>query len=146
MLSMKKLSETTMIFVSFKVKSVQEACAKCFAVHILKFEILQITWRKWNKEHQTLSFQFFINKSSILMLFVLFFMWFARFHILICEPQSIWANFLYWVAPTWSGSLTQSIYLAYHQSWQLMIRTQNISMHKMYYFHDHFLFNILDQN
>ena len=23
--------------------SVQEACAKCFAVHILKFEILQIT-------------------------------------------------------------------------------------------------------
>ena len=26
-----------------KVNSVQEACAKCFAVHILKFEILQIT-------------------------------------------------------------------------------------------------------
>ena len=24
-----------------KVNSVQEACAKCFAVHILKFEILQ---------------------------------------------------------------------------------------------------------
>ena len=29
--------------------------------------------KKWNKEHQTLSFQFFINKSSILMFFVLFF-------------------------------------------------------------------------
>ena len=29
--------------------------------------------KKWNKEHQTLSFQFFINKSRILMLFVLFF-------------------------------------------------------------------------
>ena len=26
-----------------KVNSVQEACAKCFAVHILIFEILQIT-------------------------------------------------------------------------------------------------------
>ena len=77
-----------------KVNSVQEACAKCFAVHILKFEILQITWKKWNKEHQTLSFQFFINKSSILMFFVLFFMWFARFQILICEPQSIWRKIL----------------------------------------------------
>ena len=28
---------------SDKVNSVQEACTKCFAVHILKFEILQIT-------------------------------------------------------------------------------------------------------
>ena len=28
-----------------KVNSVQEACAKCFAVHMLKFEILQITWK-----------------------------------------------------------------------------------------------------
>ena len=26
-----------------KVNSVEEACAKCFAVHILEFEILQIT-------------------------------------------------------------------------------------------------------
>ena len=26
-----------------KVNSVQEACAKCFAVHILKIEMLQIT-------------------------------------------------------------------------------------------------------
>ena len=26
-----------------KVNSVQEACAKCFAVHLLKFEILQVT-------------------------------------------------------------------------------------------------------
>ena len=34
---------------NFKVSSVQEACAKCFAVHILKVEILQITWKKWNK-------------------------------------------------------------------------------------------------
>ena len=42
-----------------KVNSVQEACAKCFAVHILKFEILQITRKKWNKEHQTLSVNVF---------------------------------------------------------------------------------------
>ena len=54
----------------FKVDS---ACAKCFAVRILKFEILQITWKKWNKEHQTLSFQFFTNIFSILMFLVLFF-------------------------------------------------------------------------
>ena len=39
-----------------KVNSVQEAFVKCFVVQILKFEILQITWKKWNKEHQTLSF------------------------------------------------------------------------------------------
>ena len=28
-----------------KVNSVQEVCAKCFAVHILKFEVLQMTWK-----------------------------------------------------------------------------------------------------
>ena len=50
---------------SYKVNSVQEACA------ILEFEILQITRKKLNKE--TLSFQFFTNRSSILMFFVLFF-------------------------------------------------------------------------
>ena len=36
--------------VSFcKVNLVQEACAKCFAVHILKFEILQNTWKNKTK-------------------------------------------------------------------------------------------------
>ena len=80
-----------------KVNSVQEACAKCFAVHIFKFEILPTTWeKKLSKEHQILSIQFFINISSILMFFVLFcfFMRFARFQILICEPQSIWRKVL----------------------------------------------------
>ena len=78
-----------------KVNSVQEACAKCFAVLILKFEILQITWKKWNKKHQTLSFAFFTNRFSFLMLvFVLFFMWFVRFQILISEPQIIWQKLL----------------------------------------------------
>ena len=37
-----------------KVNSVEEACAKCFAVHMLEFEILQITWKK----NQSLVFSF----------------------------------------------------------------------------------------
>ena len=44
------------------------------------------TWKKWNKEHQTLTFQFFTNRFSILM--------FARFQIFISEPQSIWRKLL----------------------------------------------------
>ena len=64
-----------------KVNSVQEACAKRFAVHILEFEILQITWKNKTK-NITLSFQFFINKSSILMLFVL------CFHV-VCKISNI---------------------------------------------------------
>ena len=32
-----------------KVDSVKEACAKCFAVHILKFEIFQTTWKAKQK-------------------------------------------------------------------------------------------------
>ena len=32
-----------------KVNSVQEACAKCFAVHLLKFEILQTTRKNKTK-------------------------------------------------------------------------------------------------
>ena len=50
--------------------------------------------KKWNKEHQTLSFQFFINKSSILMFLFCFFVWFARFQILSSEPESIWLKLL----------------------------------------------------
>ena len=34
-----------------KVNSVHEACAKCFAVHLLKFEILQTTGKTRHK-HQ----------------------------------------------------------------------------------------------
>ena len=33
------------LLVKFKVNSVQEACAKCFVVHILKFDNLQTTWK-----------------------------------------------------------------------------------------------------
>ena len=67
--------------IDIKVNSVQEACSKCFAVHMLEFEILQITWKKWNKEYQTLSFQFIPNKFSISMFLFCFFMWFARFQV-----------------------------------------------------------------
>ena len=33
-------------FAVFKVISVQEACAKCFEVHLSKYEILQTTGKK----------------------------------------------------------------------------------------------------
>ena len=46
--------------------SVQEACAKCVAVHILKFEILQTTWKK----HQNASFIDEILKTKSEMFFV----------------------------------------------------------------------------
>ena len=74
-----------------KVNSVQEACAKCFAVHILKFEILQTTWKHQNvrpidEKLKTKSLMFFVS--------FFFFMWFARFLILTCEPQSIWRKLL----------------------------------------------------
>ena len=81
-------------FAVFKVISVQEACAKCFSVHVSKFEILQISWNKWNKEHQALSFSF----SQIDLAFGYFlcccFMWFAEFQILISKPKSIWRKLL----------------------------------------------------
>ena len=42
------------IFLS-KVNSVQETCAKCFAVHLLKFEILQTTWKNKTKNIKMLN-------------------------------------------------------------------------------------------
>ena len=91
------------IFIHFgKVNSVQEAGAKCFTVHILKFEI------KWKNETKNIILvcQFFINKSSIWMLFVLFFMRFARFLILISELQRIWRKLL-----VLSLQITEELYL-----------------------------------
>ena len=52
----------------FKVNSVQEACAKCFAVHILKFEILQTKWR--NKTSNSICEKL---KNKSLMFLVSFF-------------------------------------------------------------------------
>ena len=39
----------------------------------IKIWNLQITWKKWSKEHQTLSFQFLTSRSNILAFFALFF-------------------------------------------------------------------------
>ena len=75
---------------SYLIPTVQEACAKYFAVQKSKIEIFQITWKRWNKEHQTHSFQFFTNVFIILTFLVLFFMWYTRFQISISELQSIW--------------------------------------------------------
>ena len=41
-----------------KVNSVQEACAKCFAVHILEYEILQINEKNETKNIRLLVFNF----------------------------------------------------------------------------------------
>ena len=55
---------------NFKVNSVQEACAKCFAVHILKFEIFQNHIKKQNKKHQNTRFIDEKLKTKSLMFFV----------------------------------------------------------------------------
>jgi len=68
----------------------KKLAAKCFAVDILKFEIL----KKQNKKHQNARFIDEKLKNKSLMFFVSIFMWFARFQILICEPQSIWHKLL----------------------------------------------------
>ena len=72
-----------------KVNSVQEACAKCFAVHILKSEVLQMT-----KNIRLLVFSFSPIDLAFLYFLFCFFPWFARFQILLCEPQSIWRKLL----------------------------------------------------
>ena len=77
-----------------KVNSVQEACTKRFAVHILKFEISKSHERNETKNIRLLVFSFWsINLAFWCFLFCSF-MWFARFQILICEPQSIWRKVL----------------------------------------------------
>ena len=70
-----------------KVNSVQEACAKCFAVHILKFEILKITWKNESKNIRPLVFSF----SSINWAFWCFL--FCFFHVVFKI-----SNFNMWTA------------------------------------------------
>ena len=80
---------------SVKWNSVQEGCAICFAVHLWKFEILQTTWRNKTKNIKSAKSIGEKLKTKGLMFFVSFFsMWFARFQILICKPQSIWRKLL----------------------------------------------------
>ena len=64
----------------------QEACAKCLAVHILRFEILQTTWK--NKKHQN-------TKSKNWKLRV----WCSLFHFYMWF-NVIWkvSNFDMWIA------------------------------------------------
>ena len=98
-----------------KVNSVQEACAKCFVVHILKFEILQITWKKWNKEQQTLSFQFFTNTFSILMFFVLI------FHV-VCKIS----NLIKWIAKHLSQASCTELTLKRSKMWIVLFNKKLI--------------------
>ena len=69
---------------------------------------MEITWtNKWNKEHQTLIFQFFINKSSVLMFFVLF------LHVVFnISNSNMWiAKYLAWASCaelTWKNSWKRS--------------------------------------
>ena len=56
-----------------KVNSVQEPCAKCFAVHILEYEILETTWKDMTKKHQNARSIGEKLKSKSLMFFVSFF-------------------------------------------------------------------------
>ena len=84
------------IWTKFKVRIILHiSIIKSTQYKKLAPNILPFTWKKWNKEYQTLIFQFFTNRFSILMFFVLFFMWFARFQILISIVFG--ASFLYWV-------------------------------------------------
>ena len=57
--------------------------------------------KKWNKEHQTLSFQFFVNISSILMLFV-FSCFLKDFKFWCVNRKAFGASFLYWVDFNWN--------------------------------------------
>ena len=44
--------QSTQIGLGGKVSSVQEACTKCFAVHLLKFDKLANHMKKQSKKHQ----------------------------------------------------------------------------------------------
>ena len=68
-----KIILVSIVLMIHKVNLVlQEACAKCFAVHILKFKILQITWKNETKNIRLLVF-IFSSINLVFLLFVLFF-------------------------------------------------------------------------
>ena len=46
----------------FSVNSIQEACTKCFAVHLSKFEILQTTWKTKQETSKCLIYWWKIEK------------------------------------------------------------------------------------
>ena len=55
----------------------------------IKTSFLKVTWKQWNKDHQNLSFKFFINKSSIFDVFWVFMGFDIAHSILheICYPE-----------------------------------------------------------
>ena len=78
----------------FKVNSVEEPCAKCFALHISKFGILQTTEK--NQKNPIKMLYLYVcfwkterAKSLHNVLCLIFLIWFAKFQILICELQGI---------------------------------------------------------
>ena len=78
-----------------KVNSVQQTCAQCFVVHILKFEISQTKWKIKTKIIKMLDL---LMKNWNLRVWCSLFPFFShvilRFQILICEPHSIWRKLL----------------------------------------------------
>ena len=70
------------------VNSVQEACAKCLVLHILKFAILQTTWKNKTTKHQnaksigeklkTKSLMFFLHFFNVICMISNFTMWAAK--------------------------------------------------------------------
>ena len=83
-----------------KVNSVQEPCAKCFAVHILKFEIYSYHMKKKQKNW----------KLQVWCSLFHFFHVICKISNLICEPKSIWHKLL-----VLSWLYTQSLLLRNHQ-------------------------------
>ena len=67
-----------------KVNSVQEACAKYCKSHE----------KNERKNIRPLVFSFLPIDLAFWCFLFCFFMWFARFQISICEPQSIWSKLL----------------------------------------------------
>ena len=96
-----------------KVNSVYEACANYFAVQIIRIWNLANHMKKQNKTHQNASFIDEKLKTNSRMFFIsFFFMWFAQFQILICEPQSIWPTLL----------LLSLLYIQFLPGWSMKSR------------------------
>ena len=77
-----------------KVNSVQEAFAKFFAVHTLKFKILQPEWKNDTKIIKKLNLLIKNWKLRVWCSFICYFMGFAGYQILMCESHSIWRKLL----------------------------------------------------
>ena len=80
--------QAVIFFAAFcKAKSVQEACTKCFVVHLLEFKILQTTWKNKTKNIKMQNLLVKNWKLRIWCSLFHFFRWFHRFQIIICEPH-----------------------------------------------------------